>query len=107
MKNGTPVEMKINGQVGVDAAFFRQMLPNYSRPRLQDNWSKKSDGGIAVIDIDALFKREREKEKERMQEGSVEVQQMREDDFLISCPTVCCFSFQEKQFCEYYVIKTG
>ncbi|KAJ6046919.1 hypothetical protein N7444_008173 [Penicillium canescens] len=99
MKNGTAVEVKINGQVGVDAAFFRQMLPNYSRPRLQDNWPKKNDGD-AVIDIGALFKRDREREKEGMQKGSVEVQQMGEDDFLISCPTVCCFSFQEKQFLE-------
>ncbi|KAJ6061001.1 hypothetical protein N7444_001697 [Penicillium canescens] len=99
MKNGAAVEVKINGQVGVDAAFFRQMLPNYSRPRLQDNWPKKNDG-IAVIDIGALFKRDREREKEGMQEGSVDVQQMGEDDFLISCPTVCCFSFQDKQFLE-------
>ncbi|KAJ6112321.1 hypothetical protein N7523_008382 [Penicillium sp. IBT 18751x] len=99
MKNGTAVEVKINGQVGVDAAFFRQMLPNYSRPRLQDNWPKKNDG-IAVFDIHALFQRDREREKEGMQEGSIEVQQMGEDDFLISCPTVCCFSFHEKQFLE-------
>lgn len=99
MKNGKPIEMKINSRVGVDAALFRDMQPNYCRPRLHDIWAS-DNGGRAVIDIDALFKRDREREKEKMQKGSVEAQQMREDEFLICCPTVCCFSFQEKRFCE-------
>jgi len=73
----------------VDAAFFYEMQPNYSRPRLQDIWAK-SRFGISVIDMDMLIGRSRERKKERMQEDSVDGQELREVDFLIACPTVCC-----------------
>ncbi|KAJ5161042.1 hypothetical protein N7492_006434 [Penicillium capsulatum] len=99
MKNGKPIKLKINSRVGVDAAFFRKMQPNYSRPRLHDIWAERKDG-IAVIDLDTLFGNDREQEKEKMQEGSVDAHKMGESDLLICCPTVCCFSFKEKMFLE-------
>lgn len=65
MNKGKPFKMKINSRVAVDTAFFYEMQPNYSRPRLRDIWAKDKDG-IAVIDIGTLFSEEREREKERM-----------------------------------------
>ncbi|KAJ5091678.1 ATPase AAA-type [Penicillium alfredii] len=106
MKNGKPFKININSRVGVDAAFFREMQPNYSRPRLHDIWAKEKEG-ISVINLDTLFGNNREQEKERMQEGNVDAQQMSEDDFLICCPTVCCFSFKEKMFLECAVGALG
>ncbi|KAJ5115522.1 hypothetical protein NUU61_001281 [Penicillium alfredii] len=99
MKNGKPIKLKINSRVGVDAAFFRKMQPNYSRPRLHDIWAERKDG-IAIIDFDTFVGNDREQEKEKMQEGSVDAHQMGESDLLICCPTVCCFSFKEKMFLE-------
>ena len=103
MKNGKPIKLKINSRVGVDAAFFRKMQPNYSRPRLHDIWAERKDG-IAVIDLDTFFRNDREQEKEKMQEGSVDAHKIGESDLLICCPTVCCFSFKEKMFCEYHMV---
>ncbi|KAJ6122759.1 hypothetical protein N7512_005224, partial [Penicillium capsulatum] len=97
MKNGKPIKLKINSLVGVDTAFFRKMQPNYSRPRLHDIWAKD---GISVVDLDIFFRNDREQEKEKMQEGSVDAYKMGESDLLICCPTVCCFSFKEKMFLE-------
>ena len=34
-----------------------------------------------------------------MQGDGVDAQKLREIDFLVACPTVCCFSFKEKRFC--------
>ena len=103
MKNGKPIKLKINSRVGVDAAFFRKMQPNYSRPRLHDIWAERKDG-IAVIDLDTFFRNDREQEKEKMQEGSVDAYKMGESDLLICCLTVCCFSFKEKMFCKYHMV---
>ncbi|KAJ5808882.1 ATPase AAA-type core [Penicillium riverlandense] len=106
MNKGKPFKMSINCRVAVDAAFFHEMQPNYSRPRLQDIWAKNRDG-ISVIDIDTLIGRGCEREKERMKEDSLDGQELREIDFLIACPTVCCFSFKEKLFREYHVRLRG
>lgn len=99
MKDGEPIEMYINSQVGVDAAFFRKMQPNYSRPRLHDMWANKTDG-VAVIDLDSLLDVDRARRMENVKGGGMEMQQMTENDFLICSPTVRCFSFKEKLFCE-------
>lgn len=82
----------------MDAAFFHEMQPNYSRPSLRD-LGVKDKGGIAVFDIGAIFMEDREREKERMQGDGVEARKLRETDLLVACPTVCCFSFKEKTFC--------
>ncbi|KZF22636.1 hypothetical protein L228DRAFT_131240 [Xylona heveae TC161] len=99
MENGKPIRINLNSQVGVDAAFFREMLPNYSRPRLHDIRAKENEG-ISIIEIDTLISDKREQEKEKMQKDSVEAQQMSESDFLVCCPTICCFSFKKKMFLE-------
>lgn len=98
MKNGEPFKMNLDSRVAVDAAFFSEMQPNYSRPRLRDMWTNKSDG-IAVFDIGSLLDSDRERNMEKVKNG-METQEMTENDFLISCPTVRCFSFKEKQFSE-------
>lgn len=106
MNRGKPFKMNINSRVAVDATFFHEMQPNYSRPRLHDVWAKKR-GGTSVIDMETLFSWDREREKERMQEGSFDGEELQEVDFLITCPTVYCFSFKEKLFREYHRIQSG
>ncbi|KAF7166805.1 hypothetical protein CNMCM6106_002503 [Aspergillus hiratsukae] len=101
MSRGKAIKLNINSRVGVDAAFFHEMQPNYSRPSLRDLGVKDKDG-IAVFDFDisAIFMKDREREKEKMQGDGVDAQKLSETDFLVSCPTVCCFSFKEKMFLE-------
>ncbi|KAJ5267403.1 ATPase AAA-type core [Penicillium angulare] len=99
MHKGKAIKVNINSRVAVDAAFFHEMQPNYSRPSLRDMEVKEKDG-IAFFDIGAMFMEEREQEKEKMRGDGVEPQKLDEADLLIACPTVCCFSFKEKMFLE-------
>lgn len=98
MNKGKIFKVNINSRVAVDTSFFHEMQPNYSRPSLRDIGGKEKDG-IAVVDIGAMLADEREREKEKMQGDGVDAQKLREIDFLVACPTVCCFSFKEKMFC--------
>ncbi|KAI3092915.1 hypothetical protein CBS147333_10170 [Penicillium roqueforti] len=106
MNKGKIFKININSRVAVDAAFFHEMQPNYSRPSLRD-LGVKDKGGIAVFDMGAILMEDREREKERMQGDGVDAQKLRETDFLVACPTVCCFSFKEKIFLECAVGALG
>jgi hypothetical protein len=101
MNKGKAVKVKINSRVAVDAAFFHEMQPNYSRPSLRDLGVKEKDG-IQVFDIDAMFMEDREREKERMRGDGVDARKLSEAEVLVACPTVCCFSFKEKMFCMWH-----
>ena len=98
MNKGKAIKVNINSRVAVDAAFFHEMQPNYSRPSLRDIGVKDKDG-IAVINIGAMLMEDREREKEKMRGNGVDAQKLSEADLLVACPTVCCFSFKEKMFC--------
>ncbi|KAJ5830859.1 Spastin [Penicillium chrysogenum] len=99
MNKGKIFKININSRVAVDAAFFHEMQPNYSRPSLRDI-GVKDKNSIAVIDIGAMLMEDREREKEKMRGDGVDAQKLSEADLLVSCPTVCCFSFKEKMFLE-------
>ncbi|KAL4929391.1 ATP-binding protein [Aspergillus undulatus] len=98
MKEGKPVQININSRVAVDAAFFREMRPNYSRPHIQDTWQKSSD--MQIMHLDLFFDGERRRKKEGMRQKGINLQQITDKDFLVCCPTVRCFSFKEKAFLE-------
>ncbi|KAJ5283307.1 ATPase AAA-type core [Penicillium chrysogenum] len=99
VNKGKIFKININSRVAVDAAFFHEIQPNYSRPSLRDI-GVKDNNGIAVIDIGAMLMEDREREKERMRGDGVDAQKLSEADLLTACPTVCCFSFKEKMFLE-------
>ncbi|KAJ5561153.1 ATPase AAA-type core [Penicillium sp. DV-2018c] len=99
VNKGKIFKINISSRVAVDAAFFHEMQPNYSRPSLRDI-GVKDKNGIAVIDIGAMLMEDREREKERMRGDGVDAQKLSEADLLIACPTVCCFSYKEKMFLE-------
>lgn len=98
MHKGKAIKVNINSRVAVDAAFFHEMQPNYSRPSLRDIAMKEKDG-IAFFDLGAMAIENREREMEKMRGDGVEPQKLTEADMLFACPTVCCFSFKEKMFC--------
>lgn len=97
MKDGEPIKMNINSCIGVDAAFFTAMQPNYSRPRVHDKLAPKSDG-TSIIDLSSLFDDDRTRNLEKLRGNSTELRHMSEDELLICSPTVRGFSFQEKYF---------
>ncbi|KAJ5257472.1 hypothetical protein N7524_009028 [Penicillium chrysogenum] len=89
MNKGKIFKININSRVA----------PNYSRPSLRDI-GVKDKNSIAVIDIGAMLMEDREREKEKMRGDGVDAQKLSEADLLVSCLTVCCFSFKEKMFLE-------
>ncbi|KAI3226151.1 hypothetical protein CBS147310_8183 [Penicillium roqueforti] len=99
MNKGKAIKVNINSRVAVDAAFFHEMQPNYSRPSLRDIGVKDKDG-ITVFDIGAMLMEGRKREKEKMRGDGVDAQKRSEADLLVAYPTVCCFSFKEKIFLE-------
>jgi hypothetical protein len=97
MSQGKPMQLNINSRVGVDAAFFREMRPNYSRPRIRDICQNNSSG-IRSIDMDFTFDFDCVSEKGNLQQKSRDFQWMTDHDYMICSPTVRCFSFKEKTF---------
>lgn len=79
----------------VDAAFFHEMEPNYHRPRISDTWNDHST--IRLFSIDA---EEHQAALESVKSTGKEMGSMVDGDFVICCPTVRCFSFNDKLFRE-------
>ncbi|PGH19339.1 hypothetical protein AJ80_03979 [Polytolypa hystricis UAMH7299] len=71
------------------------MEPNYSRPRVYESWENLLAYSIISIGAD-----QRRKDLEILKNNGMDAQEMTDDDLLICCPTVRCFSFNEKCFLE-------
>ncbi|KAB8261540.1 hypothetical protein BDV32DRAFT_148499 [Aspergillus pseudonomiae] len=95
MKNDKAIAMNIDSRVAVDAAFFHEMEPNYHRPRVSDTWQDHSL--IRFFSIDA---EEHQAAFESVKSNGKEMGSMVDGDFAICCPTVRCFSFNDKLFLE-------
>ncbi|KAI1905948.1 hypothetical protein LOZ65_006904, partial [Ophidiomyces ophidiicola] len=94
-KARSPIRLNIDSRVAIDAAFFREMEPNYGRPRVFDSW----ENHLAYHEFD-VDKDQRRKDIERLKYNGIEAQGMSDSDLLVCCPTVRCFSFNEKCFLE-------
>lgn len=95
MKNNKAITMNIDSRIAVDAAFFHEMEPNYHRPRISDTWNDNSM--VRLISIDA---EEHQEALESVKSTSKEMDSMVDGDFVICCPTVRCFNFNDKLFRE-------
>ncbi|OKP10144.1 hypothetical protein PENSUB_4449 [Penicillium subrubescens] len=67
MNKGKVVEVNVNSRVAVDAAFFHEKQPNYSRPSLRD-LGVKDKNGIAVFDIGAILMEDASERRRRCKE---------------------------------------
>jgi hypothetical protein len=87
MKQGKPVLISVKGRIVVDAAFFRQVNPNYTRPSIISARKKRS------IDIWDLMEdaSSSEGKTKRVNRG-----ELKEGDFLLCRPTVLGFSLDDK-----------
>jgi hypothetical protein len=92
--NGEPLATNIDSRVAIDAALFREMMPNYRRPRVFNCWEDRSRF-ISPRDD------ERRKELERFKANKKNQQLLSKNDYLICCPTVRCFCLREKAFSEF------
>ncbi|OAX78485.1 hypothetical protein ACJ72_07209 [Emergomyces africanus] len=95
MQNRKVIVVNIDGRVAIDATFFREMEPNYSRPRIYESWEN-----LLAYSIISIGSEQHRKELERMKSNELETRKMTDNDLLICCSTVHCFSFEEKCFLE-------
>ncbi|RAL09439.1 ATP-binding protein, partial [Aspergillus homomorphus CBS 101889] len=95
MKDGKPLALNIDSRVAVDAALFREMMPNYRRPRVSDCWEDHS-----TIRTISFSEEERRAELEKFKANGKDPRAITEEECLICCPTVRCFSFTDKIFVE-------
>ena len=97
MHEGDPVTVSVDSRVMIDADFFWQMNPNYSRPRADlagnrvRNASSHQGGPPPPL-------------PKPVQSEDIEPAELTEEDLLICCPTVLGFGFDEKLWGEFYLI---
>ncbi|EDN03897.1 predicted protein [Histoplasma mississippiense (nom. inval.)] len=101
---GEMVQISINSRVMVDPTFFRQMNPNYTRPRINQRSESYVDrDGATHLDFSALFDNQDQREREQVKCNGVNPSKMKDVDFLICCPTVLGFSLNENLWMEFAV----
>ena len=97
MHEGDPVTVSVDSRVMIDADFFWQMNPNYSRPRADlagnrvRNASSHQGGPPPLL-------------PKPVQSEDIEPAELTEEDLLSCCPTVLGFGFDEKLWGEFYLI---
>ena len=83
-ESGNPVQLALNSRITVDAAFFRKMNPNYTRPRVNET----SGTSLNSANYTDLFGNLPSTPSHTIKDKGLEPTQMEERDFLICCPTV-------------------
>lgn len=95
MHKGDLIQFSINSQIMIDASLFQKTNPNYSRPdvtKLEDI-DKAFDLSYQTSCVTEFKELEPANLIRSYEKGLAE---MKEDDFLICCPTVLGFSFNDK-----------
>lgn len=95
MKDGEPVKVSVDSRVMLDAAFFRKMNPNYTRPQPHELVRKKmnNDGFF-----DAFSESSSEGNLDQIKGNGMEPTKLEENDLLICCPTVTGFGLGDKMW---------
>lgn len=91
MDRGSPVTISVNGRIVIDAAFFRELNPNYTRPRI-DELGKQNSSNCTWYSFDDFSKNQIDKIKG----NNMEPARLNDDDLLLCSPTVLGFSFGDK-----------
>ena len=82
-----PIRFSVDNRIMIDAANFRKLDPNYSRPRIEP---VKMDSGS--FDLAYLYNAVLDK----VNNNDLEPTRMTEKDLIICCPTVLGFSLDKK-----------
>ncbi|KAL9129214.1 MAG: hypothetical protein Q9217_002283 [Psora testacea] len=108
IKEGEAVTVSVDSRVMLDAAFFRKMNPNYTRPQPNELAKKKRDNDEWA---EMFSESSSEGSLDRIKGNDVEPTKIEEKDLLICCPTVPGFGLGDKLWMEHpaplYSISTG
>jgi hypothetical protein len=82
----------------VDAAYFREENPNYTRPSIKE--SKKGPGGWVIVNLDEI-----DEEGSSLAKGNgIDPLEVKGDDLLICSPTVPGFSLGNSRWGEHLIL---
>ena len=94
------IEINIKSRVVVDAAYFREENPNYTRPSI-----KESDEGLPVIDLADLAEKP-SSPAESSKSNGMDPSEVKGDDLLICSPTIPGFSLGDKRWGKHLIRNT-
>lgn len=94
-KNG-PSRVQIDGRIMVDAAFFREMNPNYSRPKMDTAGEIRADPLQQMVHPFEGTVTTWISPHDQITRTSLDPSAMTKDELLACCPTVLAFSFKDK-----------
>jgi hypothetical protein len=90
------VKVSVDSRVMIDASFFREMNPNYARPKVDG-----SSSAIGCIDFFGGLSTSTES-TEKVRYADLEANELELADLLFCCPTVPGFSFTDKLWCKNF-----
>ena len=93
MQDNKPIQVSVDGRIMVDAMFFREINPNYTRPHGIETRKPES----SLLDM-----RKKESTLSTVTVTSIprKASELKEEELLICCPTVPGFSFGDKLWRE-------
>ena len=99
IEKGRVVQIFIKSRIVVDAAYFREENPNYTRPSIKESNGGTSTGWV-LIDLDELD----EEEPSLAQGSGMDPSEVKGDDLLICSPTVPGFSLGNSRWGEHLIL---
>ena len=93
IKDGEAVTISVDSRVMLNAAFFRKINPNYTRPQPNELVKKKTDGNRWA---EMFLESSSERALDQVKSNGVQPTQIEEKDLLICCPTVPGFGLGDK-----------
>ena len=90
------VKVSVDSRVMIDAAFFREMNPNYARPKMDG-----SSSGISNIDLFDCSSTSTES-TEQVRCTDLAQKEVDPPHLLFCCPTVPGFSFTDEIWCKNF-----
>jgi hypothetical protein len=107
MTKDGPYKVTIDSRIMVDAAFFRKMNPNYSRPKIDATGSLRPDPPREAYDLCGHTSVTVISPHDRVNGTDAEPSAMTRDELMTCCPTVLAFSFKDKLWRTYRLRATA
>ena len=97
VRKGKPIKVPVNCRIIVDAAYFQEANPNYTRPRINGSEHENSSNNTFI-----LFESDDRStnQSDQVKSNGKDPTDMAEDDLILCSPTVPGFSYGNKLWVE-------
>jgi hypothetical protein len=99
MRKEQPIKAPINSRVMIDAVYFQEANPNYTRPRISESGRQGSSDIAGIL----FWGDERSTNRsDQVKSNGRDPVEMKEDDLILCSPTVSGFSYSNKLWGEQH-----